>query len=154
MTFASIRTLPPPNPLIHHTPSRAVIFSVSSAYSSLHDIQIALNTPFYVLRCLRNLSPSACPLCRKAFEPDRIKKLHVAGPPELDGTAEAVIEAEATQLLHRVLLVSGEDAPDVEIVAVVTEVEEWLSDNSADDNSVSMNCILLHPNEVAVPQRS
>ncbi|KAF8547679.1 hypothetical protein OG21DRAFT_1490004 [Imleria badia] len=89
----------------------------------------------FCLACLRNLSPSACPLCRKSFQPDRVKKLHVAGPPELDGATEATIEAEATQLLQRVALVSGDDVPDVEIIEVVTEVEEWLSSNSADDNS-------------------
>lgn len=43
------------------------------------------------------------------------------------------------QLLRRVALVSGEDVPDVEIIEVVTEVEEWLSNNSADDDSVSVN---------------
>ena len=100
--------------------------------------QFAVNT-LSVSRCLRNLSPSACPLCRKAFQPDRVKKLHVAGPPELDGAAEEMIEAEAAQLLQRVSLASGEDVPDVEIIDVITEVEEWLSSNSADDNSVSMN---------------
>ena len=101
--------------------------------------QIAVNTPCSALRCLRNLSPSACPLCRKAFQSDRVKKLHVAGPPELDGAAEEMIEAEAAQLLQRVALASGEDVPDIEIIEVVTEVEEWFSNNSADDNSVSMS---------------
>ncbi|KAF8444015.1 hypothetical protein L210DRAFT_595283 [Boletus edulis BED1] len=87
----------------------------------------------FCLTCLRNLSPSACPLCRKTFQPDRLKKLHVAGPPELDGVPEALIEVEATQLLQRVALASGEDVPDVEIIEVVTHVEEWLSTNSADE---------------------
>ena len=68
----------------------------------------------------------------------RVKKPHVEGPLELDGVAEEMIEAEATQLLQRVLLASG-DVPDVEIIEVVTEVEEWFSNNSADDNSVTMN---------------
>jgi hypothetical protein len=63
----------------------------------------------------------------------------VAGPPELDGAAEEMIEAEAAQLLQRVVLASSEDVPDVEIIEVVTKVEEWFSNNSADDNSVSMN---------------
>lgn len=99
-------------------------------------------THYLALRCLRNLSPNACPLCRKAFQPDRIKKLHVAGPPELDGAAEETIEEEATQLLQRVALVSGEDVPDVEIIEVVTQVEEWFSNNSADDDSVSVSAFL------------
>ncbi|RDX54481.1 hypothetical protein OH76DRAFT_1310451, partial [Lentinus brumalis] len=27
--------------------------------------------------CLRSTHPSNCPMCRKAFNPERIKKLHV-----------------------------------------------------------------------------
>ena len=68
----------------------------------------------------------------------RVKKLHVGGPLELDGVAEEMIEADATQLLQRVALASG-GVPDVEIIEVVTEVGGWFSNNSADDNSVSMN---------------
>ncbi|KAG9311410.1 hypothetical protein JVU11DRAFT_8522 [Chiua virens] len=92
------------------------------------------NSP-HAIACLRNLFPSACPLCRKSFQPDRVKKLHVAGPPELDSVVEQSIKAEAAQLLQRVSLVSGEDVPDVEIIEVVTEVEEWLTKNSPDEES-------------------
>ena len=62
----------------------------------------------------------------------------MTAPPELDGAAEESIEEEATQLLQRVALVSGEDVPDVDIIDVVTQVEEWLATNSLDDDSVSM----------------
>ncbi|KAF9223121.1 hypothetical protein BS17DRAFT_880769 [Gyrodon lividus] len=86
----------------------------------------------FCLTCLRNLSPSACPLCRKVFQPDRVKKLHVAGPPELDVAAEEAIESQANEFLQRIALVSGEDIPDAEIIQVVTEVEAWLSDHSGD----------------------
>ena len=77
----------------------------------------------------------------------------MAGPPELDGAAEETIVQEATQLLQRVTLVSGEDVPDVEIIEVVTEVEEWLSNNSTDADSVSVQCILIL-NEVTVLELS
>ncbi|KAF8548733.1 hypothetical protein OG21DRAFT_1489144 [Imleria badia] len=100
----------------------------------------------FCLTCLRNISPSACPLCRKSFQPDRIRKLHVAGPPELDGAA--TIDAGATQLLQCVALVSGEDVSDVEVIEVVTEVEEWLSSNSAEDNSVALELVLAHGNGI------
>ncbi|KAI9566072.1 GLE1-like protein-domain-containing protein [Boletus coccyginus] len=89
----------------------------------------------FCLKCLRNLSPSVCPLCRKAFHPGLVNKLHAAGPPELDDAAEKNIEAEAIQLLQRVALVSGEDVPDVEIIEVVTRVKEWLSNNFPLDDS-------------------
>ncbi|KAF9235479.1 hypothetical protein BU15DRAFT_64834 [Melanogaster broomeanus] len=89
----------------------------------------------FCLTCLRNLSPSACPLCRKTFQPDRVKKLHVAAPPELDAAAEEAVKGESNRLLQRVALVSGEDVPDDEIVEVVTEVEAWLSGHTTDPNS-------------------
>ena len=83
------------------------------------------------------------------FQPDRVKKLHVTGPPELDDAAKKKIEAEAIQLLQRVALVSGEDVPDVEIVEVVTQAKEWLSNNSPHDDSVSPNVFsYLQLNEV------
>ncbi|KIK98624.1 hypothetical protein PAXRUDRAFT_823669 [Paxillus rubicundulus Ve08.2h10] len=89
----------------------------------------------FCLTCLRNLSPSACPLCRKSFQPDRVKKLHVAGPPELGDAAEEAIGGQANELLQRVALVSGEDTPDTEIIDVVTDVETWLSEHSSDPDS-------------------
>ncbi|KIJ16213.1 hypothetical protein PAXINDRAFT_168744 [Paxillus involutus ATCC 200175] len=89
----------------------------------------------FCLTCLRNLSPSACPLCRKTFQPDRVKKLHVAGPPELGDAAEEAIGGQANELLQRVALVSGEDTPDTEIIDVVTDVETWLSEHSSDPDS-------------------
>ncbi|KAL4079938.1 hypothetical protein V8B97DRAFT_668194 [Scleroderma yunnanense] len=89
----------------------------------------------FCLTCLRNLTPSACPLCRKSFQPERIKKLHVAGPPELDGASEEAENTQALSLLQRVALVSRENALDAEVVEVLTEVERWLSQHSEDPNS-------------------
>ncbi|KAG6329399.1 hypothetical protein ID866_9691 [Astraeus odoratus] len=89
----------------------------------------------FCLTCLRNLTPSICPLCRKTFQQGSVKKLHLAVPPELDGASESPENAQASSLLQRVALVSGEDVPDAEVVAVLTEVDEWLSQHSDDANS-------------------
>jgi hypothetical protein len=89
------------------------------------------------IRCLRSLSPSACPLCRKPFQSDRVKKLHLANPPELDNAEQNAIDAHASLLLQRIALVSGEDTPEPDVVEVVTEVQEWLQSQPDDPNSVS-----------------
>ncbi|KAG2125675.1 hypothetical protein DEU56DRAFT_566103 [Suillus clintonianus] len=89
----------------------------------------------FCLTCLRSLSPSACPLCRKAFQPDRVKKLHLANPPELDNAEQDAIDAHASLLLQRIALVSGEDTPEADVVEVVTEVQEWLQFQPDDPNS-------------------
>ncbi|OAX39320.1 hypothetical protein K503DRAFT_865511 [Rhizopogon vinicolor AM-OR11-026] len=89
----------------------------------------------FCLTCLRSLSPSACPLCRKLFQPDRIKKLHVANPPELDSAEQDAINARSNLLLQRVALVSGEDTPEADVVQVLTEVQEWLQSQPHDPNS-------------------
>jgi hypothetical protein len=88
-------------------------------------------------RCLRSLLPSACPLCRKPFQSDRVKKLHLANPPELDNAEQEAIDAHASLLLQRIALVSGEDAPEADVVEVVTEVQEWLQSQPDDPNPVS-----------------
>ncbi|KAG2151585.1 uncharacterized protein EDB93DRAFT_1273951 [Suillus bovinus] len=89
----------------------------------------------FCLTCLRSLSPSACPLCRKPFESGRVKKLHLANPPELDNAAQDAIDAHASLLLQRIALVSGEDTPEADVVEVVTEVQEWLQSQPDDPNS-------------------
>ncbi|KAG1870796.1 hypothetical protein F4604DRAFT_1770488 [Suillus subluteus] len=89
----------------------------------------------FCLTCLRSLSPSACPLCRKPFQSDRVKKLHLANPPELDDAEQNAIDAHASLLLQHIALVSGEDTPEVDVVEVVTEVQEWLQSQPDDPNS-------------------
>ncbi|OJA11956.1 hypothetical protein AZE42_08064 [Rhizopogon vesiculosus] len=100
----------------------------------------------FCLTCLLSLSPSACPLCRKFFQPDHIKKLHVANSSELDSEQDAT-NARSNLLLRRVALVSGEDTPEADVVQVLTEVQEWLRSQPRDSNSVSLFHIcqaLLH----------
>ncbi|KAG2065626.1 hypothetical protein BDR04DRAFT_1032222, partial [Suillus decipiens] len=52
----------------------------------------------FCLTCLRSLSPSACPLCRKPFQPYRVRKLYFANPPELDNAEQNAIDAHASLL--------------------------------------------------------
>ncbi|KAG1725667.1 hypothetical protein EDB19DRAFT_1754933, partial [Suillus lakei] len=68
---------------------------------------------------------------------DRVKKLHLANPPELENAEQDAIDAHAGLLLQRIALVSGEDTPETDVVEVVTEVQEWLQSQPDDPNSVS-----------------
>ncbi|KAG1816492.1 uncharacterized protein BJ212DRAFT_1355081 [Suillus subaureus] len=90
----------------------------------------------FCLTCLRSLSLSACPLCREPFQSDCIKKLYIANPSTQDNAEQDIIDDQhASLLLHRISLVSGEDARDAEVVNVVTEVQEWLKSHSGNPNS-------------------
>jgi hypothetical protein len=71
--------------------------------------------------CLVNVEPSNCPLCRKAFNRERIKKLHVD---------RAESDAERN-LLHRLALAF--DAPTDEQTTISEELTAWLEVRPEDD---------------------
>ncbi|KAF8815562.1 hypothetical protein BYT27DRAFT_7193308 [Phlegmacium glaucopus] len=85
--------------------------------------------------CLFALSPYICPLCRKRFEPNKAKKLHVDRPENVDENRE-------NDLLQR-LTVSWE-APEDQLRALTFEVDTWL-DTRADDT-----CIVLRKARAAL----
>ncbi|KAI0929401.1 hypothetical protein AcV7_005265 [Taiwanofungus camphoratus] len=98
------------------------------------------------IRCLRSLSPSNCPLCRKAFQPDRIKKLHVdrwsAGSEQ-----DVSVGAEESELLQRVAFFFGENSPDEDVNAVMEEAHQWLithSDNVMAHRTLRSAVAALH----------
>ncbi|KAJ7783573.1 hypothetical protein DFH07DRAFT_726884 [Mycena maculata] len=71
--------------------------------------------------CLASVEPTNCPLCRKAFNRDRIKKLHV-DLPESD---------PATDLLHRVAL--GFYAEQEDKARLSDDLTAWLDGRPEDD---------------------
>ncbi|KAJ7932584.1 hypothetical protein B0H13DRAFT_787721 [Mycena leptocephala] len=73
--------------------------------------------------CLVNVEPSNCPLCRKAFNRERIKKLHVD---------RAESDAERN-LLHRLALAF--DAPTDEQTTISEELTAWLEVRPEDDHA-------------------
>lgn len=70
------------------------------------------------------MQPSTCPLCRKAFLPDRVKKLHIDRPPTFSENDDSV---RANELLQRVSLASGENVPEEEVMGVISEAQQWLA---------------------------
>lgn len=81
--------------------------------------------------CLHTINPRTCPLCRKAFLPERSKKL-ITG--ELPPT-EAVNEVD---LLKR--LVISWDLEEEQLVVATTDVERWLQ--GREDTPVSGNLVI------------
>ncbi|KAA1472677.1 hypothetical protein DENSPDRAFT_839022 [Dentipellis sp. KUC8613] len=77
--------------------------------------------------CLQNLAAAICPLCRKAFNRDRVKRLHVDPQPSNNG--EDDVEREAKNLVERLALASGEHTPQTDVRDVLEEVRRWLDDH-------------------------
>lgn len=89
------------------------------------------------------MQPSTCPLCRKAFLPDRIKKLHIDRPPNYSDNDDSM---RVSELLQRVALVSGENAAEEQVMSVISEVQQWLA--TRDDRNhvvVSVYCDPILP---------
>ncbi|PPQ84401.1 hypothetical protein CVT25_012500 [Psilocybe cyanescens] len=79
-------------------------------------------------RCLYANNPPLCPLCRKAYQPNKMKRLHVDRPENIDDHKEI-------DLLQR-LAVSWE-TPAEQLEEVTTEVDVWLRDR-ADDACIAL----------------
>ncbi|KAF8213256.1 hypothetical protein K438DRAFT_1564854 [Mycena galopus ATCC 62051] len=71
--------------------------------------------------CLLSIQPPNCPLCRKAFYSDRVKKLHVE-PPESDA---------ARDLLHRLALAFDADTDEQTLIS--EDLNTWLEGRPEDD---------------------
>ena len=94
------------------------------------------------VRCLRMLHPSTCPLCRKAFQPDRIKKLHVDRPPTANDDDDRTRDEEF-ELIQHVALFFGENTPDEDVNTVLGEAEDWLALQGDNPGSVSLPSLLV-----------
>jgi hypothetical protein len=85
--------------------------------------------------CLTAVTPSNCPLCRKTFVPDRLKKLHVDRPPAFEQDLQEV------ELLQRLALVW--ESPEDQLVDMIDEVTGWLEDRQTDTVSFGFDCLGL-----------
>ncbi|KAI0067127.1 hypothetical protein BV25DRAFT_1281463 [Artomyces pyxidatus] len=73
--------------------------------------------------CLNHLRPPHCPLCRKAFTADRVKKLHVD---RYDPSPTNDTENEARELMDRIALNSGENTARETVEEILNEAKRWL----------------------------
>ncbi|EJF63667.1 hypothetical protein DICSQDRAFT_55259 [Dichomitus squalens LYAD-421 SS1] len=100
-------------------------YTWSTPAKSPHAIQCG---HIFCYDCLRTVNPSNCPMCRKAFNPERIKKLHVDKAPG-EGSVPTGPMAEENELLRRVGMLFDQDADPVDIDAIVEEATEWLNNH-------------------------
>ncbi|OCH90200.1 hypothetical protein OBBRIDRAFT_618814 [Obba rivulosa] len=82
----------------------------------------------FCLSCLLLLPEPRCPLCRKAFQEDRIKKLHVDQCNALNDQAQN----RDREFLYQVSLCFPEDTSDEQVNDVVSEVHQWLATRTDD----------------------
>ncbi|KAJ8689940.1 hypothetical protein PTI98_012793 [Pleurotus ostreatus] len=122
--------------LVLHPSSRCDVcldpYSWDDAAQSPHAIPCG---HIFCKTCLGAVTPSSCPLCRKAFAPDRIKKLHVDRPENVDPGQED--ETRETELLRSLSLSWGENTPQEDIEALTGEVTTFL-ENKADDVCIAL----------------
>ncbi|CAA7257511.1 unnamed protein product [Cyclocybe aegerita] len=78
--------------------------------------------------CLYSMQPPLCPLCRKMYQPAKIKKLHVDKPEDIDDHREL-------DLLQRLAL--SWDLADDQLEDITDEVDAWLEDRE-DDVSIAL----------------
>ena len=81
------------------------------------------------------VTPPNCPLCRKAFVPDRLKKLHVDRPSVLEQDSQEV------ELLQRLALVW--ESPEDQLDDMMDEVTGWLEDRHTDTVSFGFGSLGL-----------
>lgn len=99
--------------------------------SSVSNTDILIIEKIHTLlhRCLQTVSPTFCPLCRKPYLPDRIKKLHIDRP-------DTVTEDRDVDLMQRLCLAWGlGQAPSASFTPLIIEVDAWLK--SRTDEEVS-----------------
>ncbi|KDR79228.1 hypothetical protein GALMADRAFT_277717 [Galerina marginata CBS 339.88] len=78
--------------------------------------------------CLYTNSPPLCPLCRKPYQPNKMKKLHVDRPENIDDHREI-------DLLQRLAI--SWDTPEEQLEELTAEVDLWLRDRS-DDSCIAL----------------
>lgn len=98
--------------------------------------------------CLQSTHPSICPLCRKGFVPDRIKKLHVdrfSGSSTEGNVSTGGSTTQEAELLHRLAMVSGENTPDEDVNEVMNDVQRWLAEaTSVEAMPESVSTLLVY----------
>ncbi|EIW55723.1 uncharacterized protein TRAVEDRAFT_129815 [Trametes versicolor FP-101664 SS1] len=115
-------------------------YTWNTAAKSPHAIQCG---HVFCLDCLRSVHPTNCPLCRKGFNPERIKKLHV-DKVNGDGSGPAGAKLEEYEFFRRIAVLFDHRSEPEEINALVEEVNAWvarstrLSDASGSEVTVSL----------------
>ena len=73
-----------------------------------------------------------CPLCRRPFVIERIRKLHVDIAPEDQELFQSAIDIEERQFEDRIITVSSDSVPDDEAQSAIEEILMWLETRPSD----------------------
>lgn len=79
--------------------------------------------------CLQKTTPSNCPLCRRGYNPDRIKRLHVDRPTE---SPENETARDVTKWLEQIALASAGQSNNDDWMDVARDAQIWLEGRSPD----------------------
>ncbi len=109
---------------------RSVAASHDAWYLGLTHSWLSNSALYDLYRCLATVDPANCPLCRKPFLIERMKKLHVDKPESLDEVKEA-------DFLQR--LIRAWDASEEELVSLLNDIGGWL-ENKEDDEVRFLRC--------------
>lgn len=82
------------------------------------------------------MHPANCPLCRKPYLYDRVKKLHV-------DRYEPVDDGSAFKLLLNIAMASAESATIDDMNKAANEAQEWLSSQKGENQGV-VRCSSLY----------
>lgn len=77
------------------------------------------------------MHPTNCPLCRKPYLYDRVKKLHVDRYEAVDDSS-----APAFKLLQKIAMASAESASTGEMTQAANEAQEWLASQTGENRAV------------------
>jgi hypothetical protein len=121
--WTDITGRPPPTLL---TPSSPFFHSYKHVYTYDNDDSCG---HIFCKTCLAALEqPSTCPLCRKPFALDKVKKLIVDRVSSTSDENQAMGGGrdEASVLLEQIALVSGEETPADQAAQVLSGAQQWL----------------------------
>ncbi|TDL20305.1 hypothetical protein BD410DRAFT_377099 [Rickenella mellea] len=101
-------------------------------------------------QCLRNLNPRNCPLCRRPFVIERIRKLHVDVSTDHHALLQSSTDLEVRQLAESIAAVSTDSADDEARQEVIQRVSTWLESHPLDTHRVLRESVSLLQRYVAL----
>ena len=83
--------------------SKFLYYFISLVYNSCLIILLKISDILPCYSCLYATTPPLCPLCRKQYQPGKIKKLHVDRPENVDEAREVELGRQQLELLEQLV---------------------------------------------------
>jgi len=91
-------------------------------------------------RCILALEAGVCPLCRNKFQRQTVRELFIDNAPD---STPHMADTHASFLLEQLALVSEADSSPDEVLAVMSEVKDWLSKQPRADSTSTVSCHIM-----------